>query len=107
MDGQRLESIVAELAARAAEHDRDATFPHEAFDLLHRGGILNLTVPAAMGGGGAGLARSCEVVEAVAMGDPSVALVLSQHLMFHAQLASPATRWPAAVREEVQRSSLA
>ena len=38
--------------------------------------------------------------------DPSVALVLSQHLMLHAMLADPANRWPAPVRERVQRSSL-
>jgi hypothetical protein len=28
------EALVA-IAARAAEHDRDASFPHEAFDALH------------------------------------------------------------------------
>ena len=101
-----LDETVRALAARAGEHDRDATFPHEAFDLLHANGTLNLTVPVALGGGGAGLADSCRVVETVAMGDASVALVLSQHLMYHAYLASPAACWPAAVHEMVQRSSI-
>ena len=46
--GLSLEETVAALAARAGEHDRDATFPHEAFDLLHSTGVLNLTVPTAL-----------------------------------------------------------
>jgi alkylation response protein AidB-like acyl-CoA dehydrogenase len=104
--GSTLDEIVGTIAARAGEHDRDATFPHEAFDLLHSAGVLNLTVPSALGGTGAGLAESCHVVEAVAMGDASVALVLSQHLMYHAYLASPAACWPAEVHERVQRSSI-
>ena len=104
--GLSLDETVRALAARAGEHDRDATFPHEAFDLLHSTGVLNLTVPTALGGAGAGLAQSCHVVEAVAMGDASVALVLSQHLMYHAYLASPAACWPAVVHEQVQRSSI-
>jgi alkylation response protein AidB-like acyl-CoA dehydrogenase len=106
MSSASLDATVRALAARAGEHDRDATFPHEAFDLLHATGALNLTVPISLGGAGAGLADSCRMVETVAMGDASVALVLSQHLMYHAYLASDAACWPAAIQERVQRSSI-
>src|SRR5690349_5827685 len=58
-----LDEALAAMAARASEHDREATFPHEAFDALLPTGALSLTVPAALGGGGGGLADCCELVE--------------------------------------------
>ena len=84
------------MAARASEHDRDATFPHEAFDALRPTGALSLTVPAACGGGGGGLAACCELVEALGRADASVALVVALHSIFHASLAHPENPWPAA-----------
>jgi len=99
--------VVAAIAARAAEHDRDASFPHEAFTELHRVGVLNLTVPAELGGGGATLAETVEVIRAVGAADPSVALVLAMHLIAHAGLGRPDNPWPKEVRRRVQRSSLA
>ena len=101
-----LTEVLDAIAARAAEHDREASFPHEAFDALHRVGALTLTAPAAMGGGGAGLGPSCRVIEAVGAADPSVALVLSQHLLFHAVLSRPDNPWPVDVRRRVQQSTI-
>ena len=46
--------LASEFAARAAQHDRDASFPFENFDQLSEAGLLALTVPTALGGGGAG-----------------------------------------------------
>ena len=46
--------LASEFAARAAQHDRDASFPFENFDQLSEAGLLALTVPAALGGRGAG-----------------------------------------------------
>lgn len=103
--GADLGPVVDALAANAAEHDRDATFPFEAFDLLWSSGLLNLTLPIHLGGTGAGLVEACRVLEEVGRGDPSVALVHSQHLMFHALLADPQNVWPASVRDRVQTSS--
>jgi alkylation response protein AidB-like acyl-CoA dehydrogenase len=101
-----LDDALASIAARAGEHDRDGSFPHEAFDRLFDVGALALTVPVALGGGGGALAASCRLVEAVGTADPSVALVLSQHLMLHSMLARTDNWWPVAVRERVQRSAI-
>ncbi|MFC5753057.1 acyl-CoA dehydrogenase family protein [Actinomadura rugatobispora] len=100
------EDALAGIADRAAEHDRDASFPFEAFEALHRAGTLNLTVPAELGGGGADLPEAIRVVRAVGAADPSVALVLAMHLINHAALRHPDNAWPPGVRAEVQRSSL-
>ena len=45
--------LAEQIAQRAAEHDREGTFPHEAFQLLHESGYLALTVPEEYGGRGA------------------------------------------------------
>ena len=38
--------LASEFAGRAAQHDRDASFPFENFDRLSEAGLLALTVPA-------------------------------------------------------------
>jgi alkylation response protein AidB-like acyl-CoA dehydrogenase len=101
-----LDEALATMAARASEHDRTATFPHEAFDALRPTGALSLTVPTACGGGGGGLAACCELVEALGRADASVALVVALHSIFHSGLAHPENPWPADVRERVQRSAV-
>jgi alkylation response protein AidB-like acyl-CoA dehydrogenase len=56
--------------SREAEaRDRDGAFPAENFVLLHRRGLLALTVPSRFGGGGAGLSTAMRVVAAVARGE--------------------------------------
>ena len=105
LDG--FDEALRRIADRAAKHDLDGSFPHEAFTDLHRCGALNLTVPAELGGSGGTLAEAVQVVRAVGAADPSVALVLSMHLINHAELGSPDNAWPAEVREQVQRSSIA
>jgi len=100
-----LDQALIAIASRAAEHDRDGSFPHEAFDLLHDVGALTLTAPVEVGGAGGGMAPACRLVEAVGTADASVALVLSQHLLYHAVLGRADNRWPPAVRRRVQESS--
>lgn len=94
------------IATRAAEHDAEASFAHEAYELLQDVGVLSLTVPTHLGGGGGGLADACELVEALGAADPAVGLPVSQHLLVHATLSWPTNPWPATVREQVQRSSV-
>ncbi len=93
-------------AERAAEHDRDATFPHQNFQDLHEAGLLNLTVPRELGGEGLGLETPLRVLQAVGAGDASTGLVLAMQYTYHASLASPASRWPRAIYEEVVRASI-
>src|SRR5499427_7473148 len=47
------------LAPRAAQHDRDASFPLETFRDVHRQGLLAICVPKDAGGAGAGFAAYC------------------------------------------------
>jgi alkylation response protein AidB-like acyl-CoA dehydrogenase len=87
-----LETLTAEFAATAEQHDRDASFPHQNFERLHELGLLGLTVPRALGGLGASLAQATRVVAAVARGEPSTALVLTMQYLHHAS--GRQSRWP-------------
>ena len=80
------ERLAAEFALRAAEHDRDASFPFENFEALREAGLLNLTVPRELGGDGLGLPAVCRVIGTLAQGDPSTALVLTMHYLQHANI---------------------
>ncbi|WP_083384609.1 acyl-CoA dehydrogenase family protein [Cupriavidus sp. USMAHM13] len=100
-----LRELAARFARRAATHDREGSFPHENFADLHRHGLLALTVPRALGGAGAGLDDARRVVHHVAGGDAATALVLVMQLLSHHGLARD-THWPAAQREQVQRSAV-
>ncbi|MGW6059231.1 acyl-CoA dehydrogenase family protein [Streptomyces sp. NPDC055189] len=94
LDLDRLPELTRALAARAAEHDRDATFPDEGFALVHGAGLLTATVAPRHGGPGAGLADTVRILRALGTGDPAVALVTAMTLFVHAAEArTPA--WPA------------
>src|SRR4249919_1914096 len=47
------------LAPRAAQHDRDATFPIENFRDMHEEGLLSICIPKADGGSGADFQTYC------------------------------------------------
>jgi alkylation response protein AidB-like acyl-CoA dehydrogenase len=101
---RQLRQLTETFAARAAEHDRDGSFPTENFALLHRQGLLALTVPTEFGGGGAGLTSAMRVIAAVARGEPSTALILAmQYLYLQRAGAEP---WPAHLRERVYRDAV-
>lgn len=67
-------------AARAAEHDRDGSFPFENFRELREAGLFALTVPASHGGHEASLTTFLRVQEQIAAGDGSTALAFMMHL---------------------------
>jgi len=81
-----LPGVTAAFAATAAQHDRAGTLPVENFALLHRHGLLALTAPRRLGGGGGDLAEARRVIAAVARGEPATALVLTMQYLFHAGL---------------------
>jgi alkylation response protein AidB-like acyl-CoA dehydrogenase len=75
-------------AERAAEHDRDATFPRENYEDMREAGYLGLTVPEELGGRGASLYELILAQERLAMGDGSTALAVNMHVSPIGQLAS-------------------
>jgi len=101
-----LPELTAVLAARAAEHDRDATFPGGSISLVHDAGLLTATVAGRYGGAGAGLAAAVAILRALGRGDPSVALVTAMTLFTHAMQAHGQT-WPQRIYEDVLEESSA
>jgi alkylation response protein AidB-like acyl-CoA dehydrogenase len=80
--------LADEFAERAAEHDRDASFPFENYDRMREEGYLGLTVPEELGGMGAGLLELILAQERLAAGDGSTALAVNMHVSPIGQLAS-------------------
>jgi alkylation response protein AidB-like acyl-CoA dehydrogenase len=80
--------LAPRFAARADEHDRDATFPKADFDDLRASGLLGLMVPESLGGHGAGFATYAEVAAALAEGNGATALVYNMHVCVTGALAT-------------------
>ena len=97
--------LAAEFAARAAQHDRDASFPFKNFDQLSEAGLLALTVPTALGGSGANARDAARVLNIIGKADPSTALVLSMHYIQHLVMAR-STRWPGRLARKLARETV-
>lgn len=80
------DDLAGRFAARAAEHDRDATFPHDNYADLAEAGLLRMSVPTELGGSGAGMGDVVAVLEKLATGDGATALAATMHL-------SPMGQW--------------
>jgi len=75
-----LEPIVAEVVApRAADIDRDSSFPREALDALGRAGLLGLVSAPDVGGMGEGFRAAASVVRELAQHCASTAMVVMMH----------------------------
>jgi len=97
--------LASEFAARAAQHDRDASFPFENFKELSEAGLLALTVPTALGGAGAGARDAAQIIGIFSKADPSTALVLSMHYIQHLVMAR-STRWPGRLSRKLAREAV-
>lgn len=97
--------LAAAFAGRAAEHDRNGSFPFENFSELSAAGLLSLTVPAALGGAGAGAKHAARIIGIVGKADPSTALVLSMHYINHLVMARSPT-WPARLSRKLARDTV-
>src|ERR671925_1586213 len=76
------ERLAEQLAARAAEHDRDGTYPFEAIDALKAAGYFAAPVPVELGGLGVSSAHDLVVASSrLARGDASVAIGVNMHLV--------------------------
>jgi alkylation response protein AidB-like acyl-CoA dehydrogenase len=101
----RASVLASEFAARAALHDRDASFPFENFNRLSEAGLLALTAPAALGGVGAGAHDAARVINILGKADPSTALVLSMHYIQHLVMAR-STCWPGRLARKLARETV-
>jgi alkylation response protein AidB-like acyl-CoA dehydrogenase len=76
------EELSEQLAAHAAEHDRDGTYPFEAITALKAAGYFAAPVPTELGGLGVWSAHDLVVASSrLARGDASVAIGVNMHLV--------------------------
>src|SRR3954471_12517545 len=76
------ELLSEQLAASAAEHDRDGSYPFEAIDLLKAAGYFAAPVPVELGGLGVSSAHDLVVASSrLARGNASVAIGVNMHLV--------------------------
>ncbi len=95
-------ALIAAIAANGAQDDREASFPFDSLQRLREAGVLGLTVPTALGGGGAGIVLAAEAVRRVGAACPATALILAMQLTKQAGLARNAAL-PLALRERLGR----
>ncbi|CAD5109513.1 acyl-CoA dehydrogenase family protein [Zestomonas carbonaria] len=105
LDDAFLAVLSRELAEDAERYDRDSEFPHANLERLHRYGLLGLATDGRAGGGGANLAQLRRVIGAVAVGEPSTALVLCMQYLYHRRLADN-PNWPEHLKRRVMREAL-
>jgi alkylation response protein AidB-like acyl-CoA dehydrogenase len=84
--GRRLvalaEGLAADFAPRAAEHDRDGSYPYEDVEALRESGYLTAPIPQELGGMGVESVHDLLVAASrLARGEPSVAIGSSMHLI--------------------------
>lgn len=74
------EQHASEVRARAAEHDRDGTFPYEAIDAMKASGFLAAGVPQEFGGGGVSSIYDLMVAtNRLGRADGSLAIAVNMH----------------------------
>ena len=102
---ESVSALARDFAGRAAAHDRAGSFADENIAALREAGLLGVTVPRHLGGGGLGLGHAAGIVRLIAEGDPATALVLAMHLLQHGLIhTNPA--WPPALAEAVGRAAV-
>jgi alkylation response protein AidB-like acyl-CoA dehydrogenase len=107
---ERARHLGHDFALLATQYDATGQAPVAQFEALREAGLLHLTIASTHGGHGAGLAVAREVINAIAYGDPSVALILSMHYSVHAHIARSLLldlgEWPHALARRLISESL-
>jgi alkylation response protein AidB-like acyl-CoA dehydrogenase len=85
------------LAPRAAQHDRDATFPIENFRDMHGEGLLGICIPKEDGGLGAGFRAYCLAAAELGRFCGSTALSFNMHVC--------STLWSGALSDDLEMSA--
>jgi alkylation response protein AidB-like acyl-CoA dehydrogenase len=76
------ERLAEEFATRAAQHDRDGSYPFESMAALRRAGYLSAPVPERLGGLGVSSVHDVIVASGrLARGDASLAIGVNMHLV--------------------------
>ncbi|RZJ60563.1 MAG: acyl-CoA dehydrogenase [Acidovorax sp.] len=104
--GQAARALAVEFGARAALHDRDASFPHANFYELQQAGLLALAAPRSLGGQGASAAQLAEVIGAIGQGCPATALVLTMQYIQQRGMGRPGSPWPQALAQQLVNESV-
>jgi alkylation response protein AidB-like acyl-CoA dehydrogenase len=74
------EQLAVEIGARAAEHDREGSFPFEAIDAMKSSGFLTAGVPQEFGGGGVSSIHDLMVaINRLGRADGSIAIAVNMH----------------------------
>jgi len=68
-----------DFAKRAAQHDEEASFPHENYARMRETGYTTLTIPEKFGGLGASMLERLKAQERLAMGCGPTALAINMH----------------------------
>jgi alkylation response protein AidB-like acyl-CoA dehydrogenase len=71
-----------DFATRAAQHDREGSYPFENVQRMRETGYLSLTVPESFGGLGAGMVDMMQCLERMAGGCGSTALAVALHASY-------------------------
>src|SRR6188474_1180846 len=85
------------LAPRAAQHDRDATFPIETFRDMHGEGLLGICVPKADGGLGASYRTYCLAAAELGRYCGATALSWNMHVS--------STLWTGALADDLEMTT--
>ena len=85
------------LAPRAAQHDREATFPIQNFRDMHGEGLLSICVPKADGGGGANFRAYCIAAAELGRFCGATALSWNMHVC--------STLWTGALADDLEMSA--
>ena len=100
-------AVAADLRGRADRHDREGSYAPENIAAIWAAGLGNLTLPADLGGAGANTLTASKVIETLAMGDASTALIFLMHQIHLRTLSDPRSGWPAHLRRRIIADSLA
>ncbi|WP_375383700.1 acyl-CoA dehydrogenase family protein [uncultured Microbacterium sp.] len=76
------DDLLERIRSRAAEHDRDNTFPDADLDELRAADYLAILVPEDRGGAGLGLAEASVLQQRLAGAAPATALAINMHLVW-------------------------
>ncbi|SCW60634.1 Acyl-CoA dehydrogenase [Rhizobium mongolense subsp. loessense] len=92
-DTNLLNATARALADAAPDADRSGRFPWVGIRAVHESGLLESTVAARHGGGGATLYDAAQILAALGRGDPSVALISAMTIFNHLGQAAK-NHWP-------------